>query len=174
MIAVETVPSDVSCLAVTVTATATTTQSFNVTPNQPATVTVQGLPAGPASISEEAFGVPCSQVTAMTTPTWVSTAPAMVTLVAGGVVDVAIVLRRPAQVQISTGFDDGTDWFNVTPSPITVGNVAVGSSGAVVATITNTSDVAQTGPDLVNHGDGRRAVLADHLAAPWPFALCLC
>jgi trimeric autotransporter adhesin len=148
VIAVETVPTDVSCLAVMVTATATTTQSFNVTPNQPATVTVQGLPAGPASISEEAFGVPCSQVTAMTTPTWVSTAPALVTLVAGGVVDVSIVLRRPAQVQISTGFDDGTASFNVTPSPIAVGNVAVGSGGAVVATITNTSGVTQPAPTL--------------------------
>ena len=148
VIAVETVPSDVSCLAVTVTAAATTTQSFDVIPNQSTTVTVQGLPAGPASISEEAFAVPCAQVTAMTTPTWVSTAPAMVTLVAGGVVDVSIVLRRPAQVQISTGFDDGTDSFTVTPSPIAVGNVAVGSSGAVVATVTNTSSSAQTAPTL--------------------------
>jgi hypothetical protein len=147
-IAVATVPSDVSCLAVTVTGTATTTQSFDVSPDQSATVTVQGLPGGPASITEEAFAVPCAQVTPTTKPTWVSTAPAMVTLVAGGVVDVTIVLRRAAQVQITTGFDNGTDSFSVTPSPIAVGNVAVGSSGTVVATVTNTSSETQTTPTL--------------------------
>jgi hypothetical protein len=80
VLALTTVPSDVSCLEVTVTGAQTTVQRFDVTPNQAATITVPGLASGAATISERAFAVPCAQVTATTTPTWLSTMAVPVTL----------------------------------------------------------------------------------------------
>ena len=81
--AATTVPDDVSCLEVTVSGAQVTTQRFDVTPNQPAVITVQGLASGSATIAERAFAVPCAQVTPTTPASWLSTMPVSVTLAPG-------------------------------------------------------------------------------------------
>jgi hypothetical protein len=141
VLALTTVPSDVQCLEVTVTASATTTQLFPLTAGQPATITLPGLPSGPVSIDERAFAVPCDQVQSTTPPTWVSTMPAMTTLVAGQIADVTIVLRRAGQVRVTTDFQDGAQ-FTVSPSSVDFGSVPVGAAGGFELTVTNTGTAA--------------------------------
>ena len=109
VLALSTVPSDVRCIEVTVTAPSrTVTRRFDVTPGQSAALTVSGLPVGPATVDERTFAVACSGVGTTTIPTWEADAVAPVTLVAGApATGVTLVLRRPAQIQITNDFENG-------------------------------------------------------------------
>jgi len=153
VLALTTVPSDVSCLEVTVTGAQTTVQRFDVTPNQAATITVPGLASGAATISERAFAVPCAQVTATTTPTWLSTMAVPVTLTPGQITDVTIVLRRAGQVRVTTDFQDGTGaTFSVSPAAVAFGNVGLAFVANAVLNITNTGTTAMASPALALAG----------------------
>ena len=150
VLAITTVPTDVACIEVTVTGSQTTTQRFDVTSNQSASLAVTGLSTGASTINESAFSVACNLVTATTLPTWVAQVPASVTLIPGQTSNVTIVLVRPSQIQITNDFQDtAAATFALSPSPLSFGNVTVGSSGGAVLTLTNTGSTSTAAP-MVN------------------------
>jgi trimeric autotransporter adhesin len=150
VLAITTVPSDVQCLEVTVAGAQTTTQLFAVVPGQSTSIVLQGLASGTVSISERAFAVPCSQVTAATTPTWVSVMPATAVLAPGQIADVTVVLRRAAQVRITTDFQDGQ--FITSVGALAFGNVNLGATRSLPFTITNGGTTTATLPALTITG----------------------
>ena len=135
------VPSDALCLEISIAPTAdplsAQRQLFTLTPGTSPTLTMGGLPAGPATITELAFGIACAQVQSGTTPTWVSAAPVTLNLVAGQTVTAAVVLQRPGSVQITSTFDDGS--LSVTPAQLSFGDVALGLGAGKTITVTNSS-----------------------------------
>jgi hypothetical protein len=106
--ALSTVPSDVSCLSLTVAGSRPVTLSVDVTPDEPATFTVRGLPIGTDTFTEVAFGSACASVTSASVATWVGD-PVVATLVAGVVARVNIVLRHNGQAVVTTTFDTDGD-----------------------------------------------------------------
>jgi hypothetical protein len=155
-LALTTVPADVLCVEVTVTMAGaqTITQRFDVTPGGAALITVPGLPSGMATVDERAYAVACSSVQpGITIPVWVAQQPVSVTLAAGQITDVTIVLRRPAQVRINNDFQDSPR-LSTSPSPVSFGNATVGSAPIIqTVTVNNTGTVPAvfaagiTGPD---------------------------
>jgi hypothetical protein len=109
---VSSAPPDASCLEIQVSGPAGSatptlvTQLEPLSPGQSASFTLHGLPLGTDTFSEEAFGVPCSAVTASTPPTWVSD-PTTATLQAGVVAQVIVVLHPNGQASITSEFDAG-------------------------------------------------------------------
>jgi hypothetical protein len=146
VLALTMVPSDVQCLEVAVTGAGTITQLFSLTPGAAASVVVPGLPSGAVSITERAFAVACSQVTAMTPATWVSTMPATATLAPGQTADVNIVLRRPGQVRIANDFQDGQ--FLTAQGALPFPNTVLGTTATSTFMITNGGTTTATLPAL--------------------------
>jgi hypothetical protein len=153
VLAITSVPSDVSCIEVSVTGSQSSTQRFDVTPSQSASLSLIGLPSGAVTIYERAFAVGCSQVTASSIPTWVAVAPAAVALVAGQASTVTIVLGRPSQIQITNDFQDTTATpLTFTPSPLAFGNVTVGTTSTLAMTIKNTGTSSTVVPTMAGGG----------------------
>jgi len=146
IMALVSVPSDALCLEIAVVPTANplaeTTRRFDITPGTSPTISMDGLPAGDATLTERAFAVACAQVQANTVATWVSAAPVTLTLVAGQTSTAQVVLRRPGNVQITTTFDDGS--LTVSPSAVAFGSAAVGSGSLGIVTLTNSSSISLT------------------------------
>src|SRR5450631_1622882 len=136
------VPTDVSCIEVTVTGATTETQLFDVTPGQSGTITVGGLPSGAVTVNELAFPVPCAQVTSSTLASWVAQQPVMTQLVPGQTTDISIVLRRAGQLSISNDFADGASGLAISPASQNFGNVAVGVVGSTPFTLANNGTTA--------------------------------
>src|SRR5438045_3173197 len=83
VLALTTVPADVKCVKVIVEANRTVTRTFDVTTGAAATLTVDALPVGPATLDEQTFNTACTSVTSSTKPTWVAQRPVPLTLVPG-------------------------------------------------------------------------------------------
>jgi hypothetical protein len=126
------VPSDALCLELSVSPAAGTsggkTQLFDITAGSSPTLSMTGLASGSANLSARSFGVPCAQVLASTSPTWVSAGPVAVSLVAGQIASTAIVLRKPSGISVTATFDDGS--LSITPSTKNFGGVQVGGTSA--------------------------------------------
>ena len=144
------VPNDALCLELSIFPTTGTwggrTQLFDITPGSSPTLTLNGLPSGNASLGARSFGVPCSQVTSSTSPTWITAGPVPVTLVAGQPVSTSVVLLRPGYVQVTATFNDGTP--TITPSTKDFGAVQVGGTASATFSVTNpgTAALALTAP----------------------------
>jgi len=102
------IPADVQCLSLTATGSTTVVRNFDVVQNQIDPLTATGLPTGTVTLTEAAYNVHCSEVTANTAPTWISD-PVVAQLVPGQPASVTIVLRRAGQVVVTSLFDDGVD-----------------------------------------------------------------
>jgi hypothetical protein len=137
ILAVTNVPSDVSCIEVTVTGAATSSQLFDVTSGGSSNITVGGLPSGAVTVNEMAFAVPCAQVTTGTLATWVAQQPVMTTLTPGQTTAISIVLRRAGQLSISNDFEDGASGLAIAPSSQSFGNVVVGAVGSASFALAN-------------------------------------
>jgi hypothetical protein len=142
------VPADALCLELTIAPTAAPlggkTQLFDITPGSSPTLTMDGLPAGPATITARAFGAACAPNPSAGSPTWVSAGSVTVTLVAGQTISAAIVLRRPGNVQVTATFDDGT--LVIEPNTMNFLGVAIGSNFGATFTVTNASAAAVSLP----------------------------
>ena len=138
-VALTQVPADVACVELTVAGSSTVTQLFDVTAGAATTLSMGGLPVGTVAVTETAFSVPCAQVTPTTPPSWISTMPASATLTAGATADVTIVMRRAAQLQVTSDFQDTVASVTVSPASQDFGSVAVGQTGAATFTVTNAS-----------------------------------
>lgn len=103
VLAITQVPSDVSCVQVTVAGSRTVVRKFDVAPGSSSIMTLSGLPTGNVTFSEDAFDAACSAVGASSVPTWVSEqVPAVLT--PGAVTQVAIALRHNGQAIVTTDF----------------------------------------------------------------------
>lgn len=93
-------PSDVGCLQLTVTgATRSVTRSFDLLSGQStASFSLSGLPTGSVLLSGNAYGAPCSNVTA---PNWIAVAQKV--SVPGSA---SVVLQRNGQATVSVNFAD--------------------------------------------------------------------
>jgi hypothetical protein len=96
-------PSDVSCVAITLTSAQPQKYSFNVTPGGPSSFSISRLPVGPVVVSVDAFPVGCAAVTGATPPTWTG-GPVSVVLKAGANL-ITIQMKRVGQVTVSVDFD---------------------------------------------------------------------
>lgn len=142
VLALTLVPTDVRCVRVTVAGAQKVVRSFNVSPTAPASMTLGGLPLGQATVTEEAFDVACAMVTPETAATWVSLAPATVTLTVGQTTSISIVLRRPAGLRVVTDFQDGTGPLQLTLAPgsfVFNDAAALGRTTSGAFTVTNGS-----------------------------------
>ncbi len=139
-------PSDALCLQLAVFPAAAMsggkTQLFDITPGSSPTLGMTGLPSGNANLTASAFGVPCAQVQASTSPTWVSAGPVAVTLVAGQTLTTSIVLRKPSAIQVTATFDDGS--LSITPNVMDFGVTQVGGSATATFSVVNPGTVAVT------------------------------
>ena len=133
------IPSDVRCIVLTAVGPGSTaTRAFDVTPSQAATMSATGLPIGTVTLSEGAYNTVCSQVTAQTPMTWVSTAPVVVQLAAGQATSVSIELRRAGGVSVTTSFNDGVE---IPPS------IAAAASSTSNPVVESTTTLAVLGTD---------------------------
>ena len=146
VLALTTVPADVKCVRVMVAGSETVTRTFSVTPNNPATLMVTGLPLGPVVITEAAFDALCADIVANTVATWVSQAPLMLTLNPGTPVSATIILRRPGGLNLSNDFQENLSLV-IVPASKDFGSQALGTVGAS-QTFTVTNMGATTSPPL--------------------------
>lgn len=100
------VPDDVSCIRVDAVGSETVSTLLDVTPGQPASITLEGQPVGVVAFSADAFPSTCAVVTSGTVPTWVSDT-AYSTLTAGVPVDISLVLRPNGQTDVAVTFSSG-------------------------------------------------------------------
>jgi len=70
-------------------------------PGTSPTIAMDGLAPGAATLTSRTFGVACAQVQATTPITRIVGAPVSVAMVAGQTANVAIVLRRPGNMQVT-------------------------------------------------------------------------
>jgi hypothetical protein len=132
VLALTNVPTDVRCVRVTVTGGQTVVRLFDVMPGQASNLALPGLPVGPVTVYEDAFNVACSDVTEATPATWVSEAPASVTLVPGQQASLTVTLRRASGLSITSDFADGTGALRFMPASLDFGGVPGGQTSAAM------------------------------------------
>ncbi len=118
-------PTDARCAVITATPQTGTAivRSITLIPQQPTVFTLNNLPVGTITFTQQVFTIACSMVTATTPPTWI-TDPVTVSLAAGVPVDLSFALRRVdggGQVTIHDDFPANANAF----SPLNVGTVSL-------------------------------------------------
>ncbi len=103
-IALSVVPIGVSCVEIDVAGVRDVANLFSVAPNQPAVLSLTGLPLGSVTFTGLAYPLACSAVTGPVQATWISK-PTAATLVAETVTDVALALVPNGQASVGVGFD---------------------------------------------------------------------
>ena len=107
-IVLETVPSDIACIRITVAAEGReAVRDLEVSIGQGVTETLTGLPVGAVTFTGNAYAAACGQVTRSTVPTWVSE-PKDVNLVLGRISSVSLVLTKNGRAKVALEFEDGT------------------------------------------------------------------
>lgn len=107
--AITNVPSDVGCIAITVTGARTVDKKFDVATGASSILSLSGLPVGSVNFVGQAFSGACSGVVSSSVPTWVSD-PVAATLISATNVNVTLPLRRNGKSTVSVDFvDDGAD-----------------------------------------------------------------
>src|SRR5262252_1195996 len=101
------VPSDVSCISVTVVGSRTVTRQSDVMPGAASTLTLGGLPVGSDTFTGSAFSSSCAMVTASSVPTWAG-GPVTATVTAVSSTPVTLTLQRNGRASVSIDFNDGT------------------------------------------------------------------
>jgi hypothetical protein len=124
-------PTDVSCIAITLTSTQPQKQMFNVTPGGATSFSISRLPVGPVVISVDAFPTACSAVTGSTPPTWTG-GPVSVVL-KGGANLITIQMKRVGQVTVSVDFDPAPVPMCAANSAACVANADCCSNRCVIA-----------------------------------------
>lgn len=105
-LALTSVPSSVGCVRIDVAGTKTVTQTFAVTPGQPSTLTVSGLPRGSVTVSGAAFDGACTDP--LPEPTWVAD-PVAAELLPGQVVPIAITMHPHQRATVQIDFQEEGD-----------------------------------------------------------------
>ncbi len=105
LVTVDRVPSDVSCLELSVVGTRAVSAAVPVTPGEPAVMRMFRLPVGPVRLFQQAFAEACEAVGEGSIPTWASRV-VEVTLTPGRLLRVSLVLRRNGEVEVTSVFED--------------------------------------------------------------------
>jgi hypothetical protein len=129
-LALTSVPSDVTCVKVSVTGSRPVTQLIDVTPGSGSTYTLARLPLGIVTVSAEAFGQACNALPAGTVPSYVTNAPVSVRVDAVDVNNVTLSLIRNGRIGIGVDFENGPQPY-LTP-------VAAGVTTKVIFTVGDT------------------------------------
>jgi len=98
------VPPMVGCIAITVVGSRNVTDRFNVSPGQPATLTLKNLPVGNDSFTAAAFDAACNAIGGAQ-PSWSSTAPFAATVNQGSVTSLVLTLEPTGGATIGINFD---------------------------------------------------------------------
>jgi hypothetical protein len=116
VIAITNAPSDVRCVQILVQGTRSVEESFDVLPGQTTQFQLNGLPAGMANFSGNAFDVSCASVDNPDfLPNWVAD-PVPAQLQSGAVAQVNLPFRRNVRAQVNADFEeDGTCQTNGAP-----------------------------------------------------------
>jgi len=109
-IALQNAPSDVRCIQIATTGAREQETWFPTSPGASTVFTMSGLSAGPQTIRGAAFtqSCPTGALPSTVAPTWVSDSTP-VTLVAGTVTTVVLVMRPAANAGINVDFQGGAD-----------------------------------------------------------------
>ena len=105
-LAIQQVPSDITCIQITAAGSRVQTQSFPVTPLGATTLVMKGIAPGTVTFSGAAFPATCSSLTGASIPTWVAD-PLSVTIVAGTQTNVTLVMRPAGSGGITVDFQGG-------------------------------------------------------------------
>ncbi len=104
-LAIQEVPEDVGCVAITAIGSHRLERSFDVVAGGPAVLTLQGLAVGDVTFRAEAFDGACGTVAADSIPTWLSD-DKVAQIESGEVADVVLTMRRSAKADVSLDFVD--------------------------------------------------------------------
>lgn len=106
-LAVASAPTGTACLRVTVEgASGTVQRTLPLSPGNPTTGTLSGLPLGAVSVEAEAFNYACSALTANSVASWVSN-PTSAVLTPGTPVAVQLVMQKAGQISVSVDWNTG-------------------------------------------------------------------
>jgi hypothetical protein len=111
--AIKSVPSDVSCVQITVVGSSTVQRNFDVTPGATSVVKLDLLPLGTVTFYAAAYNGACSSLTSDSTATWLGDSVAA-TIVPGALTSVLINLHKNGAASVSLDFD--SDAGTCTPS----------------------------------------------------------
>lgn len=148
--AVTNVPSDVSCIVITVTGNRVAERKFDVTTGASSVLSMKGLPVGSVTFVGNAYPTACSAVTSSSSPTWLSD-PVNATLSAGVDAPVTLPLRRNGSSTVSVDFEDGPDSgtgsssLAAAPASASFGGVLVGSPSPITLITISNPGTAPTG-----------------------------
>lgn len=158
-VALTKVPSDATCVRVTVAGARTVVRSFDVSPGADATFNITAVPAGIVQVSGEAFAGACAAVSASSVPTYLTEAPVPVRVDRSDIVKVLLKLIRNGRLSIGLDFESGPLPYVVPTEPgvvvkemLTVGD-AVG--GYKLAGLVD-------GTGAFDNGDGTFTWLINH------------
>jgi hypothetical protein len=100
------VPAEIGCLRVTAAGVdRTAARDFAVTPGQPFTTVLTGVPLGTVAFSAGAYPGSCEEVTASTHPAWISEEE-IVAVVLGRQASVSLTLHRNGRAKVTIDFAD--------------------------------------------------------------------
>jgi hypothetical protein len=116
------VPPMVGCVSITAAGSRNVTNNFNVTPGQPATLTMKNLPTGNVSFTAAAFSSACNAI-AGTQANWFSGAPFVANISAGVVTSLMLTLEPTGGAVIGINFDTDGGF------PVGDGGFPVGDGG---------------------------------------------
>lgn len=106
-LAVASAPTGTACLKVTVEgASGSVQRTLALSPGNPTTGTLSGLPLGEVSVEAQAFNSACSGLTASSVATWVSS-PTSALLTPGTPVSVQLAMQKAGQIKVSVDWNTG-------------------------------------------------------------------
>jgi hypothetical protein len=100
------VPSGVGCVSIKVVGTRTVRHSFDVTPGQSATLSMNDLPVGDDAFSASAYAVACNAI-AGAQPSWATTSAFGATIGAGTLTSLTLTLQPTGGAVIGIDWGDG-------------------------------------------------------------------
>ena len=120
------VPADVSCINLTAAGTTRTVErTFDVAAGASSVLAMNGIPTGDVVFTGRAFSTACAAVPPGANPVWISD-PVTAPVVSGTAADVALVMRRNANANVSVDFpDEGVPSVATTTTLATEVNPAV-------------------------------------------------
>jgi hypothetical protein len=108
VLALASVPAEVSCLRLTAAGAArSVVRELPVTEGAMVSESFSGLPLGPVVFTGDAFGADCESVTKSTIPGWASE-PATVSIALGRLSTVSLTLNRNGRAKVNVEFNDDT------------------------------------------------------------------
>jgi hypothetical protein len=164
-LAITSVPTDVTCVKVSVTGSRSVTQLIDVTPGSNSTYPLTRLPLGIVTVSADAFPQACKTVTSTSIPAYVTSAPVSVRVDPIDVNTITLSLIRNGRIGVGVDFENGPQPY-LTPVAAGVTTKALFTVGDSVNAKADGSPYKMVGiPDglgAFDNGDGTFTLLMNH------------